>query len=62
MPDWLKVLASVNPLTYQVEAIRSLMVVGATSAHGLVVDAAVLVAGLVILVAAAARLYPRLGY
>ena len=62
MPGWLKMLASVNPLTYQVDAIRSLMVVGAASEHGLFVGAAVLAAGLVLLVAVAARLYPRLGY
>jgi hypothetical protein len=43
-----------------VDAIRSLMIVGATSAHGLVVDALVLGVGLVVLVAIAARLYPRL--
>jgi ABC-2 type transport system permease protein len=60
MPDWLKAVAALNPLTYQVEAIRSLMVVGATSVHGLVVDATVLVVVLIALVAIAGRLYPRL--
>jgi ABC-2 type transport system permease protein len=60
MPDWLKVVASVNPLTYMVDAIRSQMIVGGTSEHGLAVDAAVLGAGIVILLAIAGRLYPRL--
>ena len=55
-------LERVNPRTYQVDAIRSLMGVGAASEHGMFVDAAVLAAGLVLLVAVAARLYPRLGY
>lgn len=60
MPDWLKALAAVNPLTYQVEAVRSLMVVGATSAHPLALDAGVLLIALAALVAVAGRLYPRL--
>jgi ABC-2 type transport system permease protein len=60
MPGWLKVVATLNPLTYMVEALRSLMVVGATSAHGLAVDVGVLVVVLGALVAIGARLYPRL--
>ena len=60
MPDWLKVLAAVNPLTYQVDALRSLMVVGATSTNGLLVDVLVMSGVLVVLVVIAARLYPRL--
>ena len=60
MPRWLELVASVNPLTYMVDGIRSLMVVGGTSAHGLALDAAVLATTLVVLLAIAARLYPRL--
>jgi ABC-2 type transport system permease protein len=60
MPDWLKVVATLNPLTYMVEALRALMVVGAPSAHGLAVDVGVLVVVLGALVAIGARLYPRL--
>ena len=60
MPDWLQVVARVNPLTYMVDAIRGLMVEGGTSEHGLPLDAAVLAVGLVVLVAIASRLYPRL--
>lgn len=60
MPDWLKVVATVNPLTYMVDAIRSQMVVGGTSEHGLAVDALVMGVGLVIVLAIAGRLYPRL--
>ena len=33
MPDWLKVVALLNPLTYMVDALRSLMIVGAESAR-----------------------------
>jgi ABC-2 type transport system permease protein len=60
MPDWLRAIASVNPLTYMVDALRALMVVGGSSERGLVVDGVVLVAFLVVLVAIGARLYPRL--
>ncbi|HEX5241426.1 MAG TPA: ABC transporter permease, partial [Candidatus Limnocylindrales bacterium] len=34
MPDWLKAVAAVNPLTYMVDALRSLMVVGSESDRG----------------------------
>ncbi len=60
MPNWLQAVALVNPLTYMVDAIRGLMVVGGTSEHGLLLDTSVLAVGLVVLVAVASRLYPRL--
>jgi ABC-2 type transport system permease protein len=60
MPGWLKVVATLNPLTYMVDALRTMMVVGSTSAHGLVVDGLVLVVVLGVLVGIGARLYPRL--
>ena len=62
MPDWLKAVAHVNPLTYQVDALRSLMLKEAVSEYGLAVDFAVLTATTAVLTAIAARLYPRLGY
>ena len=60
MPDWLRVVAMLNPLTYMVDALRALMVTGATSPRGVGVDVAVLALVLVALVAIGARLYPRL--
>ena len=60
MPDWLKVVATLNPLTYMVDALRSLMIVGGLSEHGLATDFAVLSVGLVIMLAIGTRLYPRL--
>jgi ABC-2 type transport system permease protein len=60
MPDWLKVVAQVNPLTYQVDALRGLMIQGATESFPLALDFAVLIGATVILIAVAARLYPRL--
>jgi ABC-2 type transport system permease protein len=60
MPGWLKAVASVNPLTYEVDGLRALMVQGGTTSFGLGVDFAVLLAFVAALVAIATRMYPRL--
>lgn len=60
MPDWLQVIARLNPLSYQVDALRLLMVTGSKSAHGLGVDVAVTLGVTAVLIALAARLYPRI--
>jgi len=60
MPSWLQVIAKVNPLSYQVDLLRALMVSGGRSAFGLGVDFAVQAGMLTIFVALAARLYPRI--
>lgn len=60
MPSWLQVLARLNPLTYQVDALRSLMVVGGSATFPIGLDVGVLALTLVCLLAVAARLYPRL--
>jgi ABC-2 type transport system permease protein len=59
MPGWLRWISRVNPLTYEVDALRSLMVAGTTSAFGLGLDFAVLLGWTVVLVALGAKLYPR---
>lgn len=59
MPGWLKFLASVNPLTYMVEALRSLMVGTTVDVSQVMVDLGVLTLVLVGLLALATRLYPR---
>jgi ABC-2 type transport system permease protein len=59
MPKWLQVLAHGNPLTYEVDALRTLMLPGGTSAYGLGVDFGVLLFVTAVMVAVAARLYPR---
>jgi ABC-2 type transport system permease protein len=61
MPDWLKAIATVNPLTYMVDGLRALMVVGGGSDRGLEVDLVVLAGFFALFVAIGARLYPRLG-
>jgi len=58
MPHWLQVLSRANPLTYQVDALRTLMIHGGESAMGLGTDLTVEGAVLVLLVSVAARLYP----
>ncbi len=59
MPDWLQVIAHVNPLTYAVDALRGLMVVGGTSVYGVGVDLLVLLVCMVIFVLVGSKLYPR---
>jgi len=61
MPGWLQAVALVNPLTYMVDAIRGLMIVGGSAEHGLPLDVGVLAGGLAVLIVIASRLYPRLG-
>jgi ABC-2 type transport system permease protein len=60
MPPWLASVARFNPLTYLVDALRALMLVGAHSVFGLGVDLSFLSLFLAILVAIAARLYPTI--
>ncbi|MGQ9849812.1 MAG: hypothetical protein ACUVSU_07160, partial [Aggregatilineaceae bacterium] len=58
MPGWLKVLARINPLSYEVDMLRTLMI-GQVSATGLLLDFGVLIlvsSGLVLI---GAKLYPR---
>ncbi len=57
MPGWLQVLASVNPLSYEVDAIRALMLYGGTSTLGLGLDFVVLIAAVVVVVAIEGKLY-----
>ena len=59
MPGWLQVISQGNPLTYQVDALRSLMIAGGTSTYGLPLDLAVLLGTTTIMVLLAAQLYPR---
>ena len=60
MPGWLKVIAHINPLTYQVDALRALMIQGGESVFGLGLDFAVLGLTVTLLVTLCARIYPNL--
>lgn len=60
MPEWLRVVAQVNPLTYLIDALRGLMISGGESMHGYGVDFAVLLAVFGLLLFVAVKLYPTL--
>jgi ABC-2 type transport system permease protein len=59
MPPWLHVVARVNPLSYEVDALRALMIPSGTSTFGLATDFVVLIVSTIVLVAIAAETYPR---
>ena len=59
MPRVVQWFARVNPLSYQTDILRTLMLRGSASTFGLGVDFAVLIGSLVVLVTVAARIYPR---
>lgn len=58
MPNWLKTVAHLNPLTYLVDMLRALMVAGGRSTFGLGLDLAIELGVLLLLIVIAARLYP----
>jgi ABC-2 type transport system permease protein len=59
MPSWLLVVSQINPLTYQVDALRALMLVNGPTAYGVPFDVLFLLVATAINVAIAAKLYPR---
>jgi ABC-2 type transport system permease protein len=60
MPTWLQAIAGGNPLTYLVDALRSLMLPGYSAEFPLALDFGALILAMVVLVLIGARLYPRL--
>ena len=62
MPAWLQTVARANPLTYEVDALRDLMLVNGISVFGLGTDFLVLFVVTTVLVIIGARLYPRVAY
>lgn len=60
MPRWLQIVSHANPLTYEVDALRALMLAHGTSNLGLGMDFAVLVAVTVTAVILGAQLYPNI--
>ncbi|MGD6932758.1 MAG: ABC transporter permease [Candidatus Bathyarchaeia archaeon] len=59
MPTWLQIIATVNPLTYAVDALRSLMIAGGVSVYGIGVDLLVLSVSMTVLVFIGSTLYPK---
>jgi ABC-2 type transport system permease protein len=62
MPDWLQTVSRFNPMTYQVDAIRSLMIQNETSHFGLGTDFGISALIFLVLVFFAARAYPKILY
>lgn len=61
MPAWLRFVAHVNPLTYQIDGLRRLLLPGnAIDAMALLTDSGILIGTLAALVTIAARLYPTI--
>ena len=60
MPDWLKWVAHINPLTYEVDGLRALMLERGESALGLMADFSVLTIVLAALVLVGGWIYPRI--
>jgi ABC-2 type transport system permease protein len=60
MPAWLRAISRVNPLTYQVDALRGLMVESGASTFGFAHDFAALAIAFAIFIAIATYLYPRI--
>ena len=60
MPGWLKTISSLNPLTYEVDGLRSLMLRGGESTFGLAHDFAALIIAASVFVMIATRIYPRM--
>jgi ABC-2 type transport system permease protein len=61
MPPWLRVMARANPLTYEVDSLRALMLRDGASVFGIATDFAVLAGIFAILLGIGARLYGRMG-
>ena len=57
MPGWLRAVAQANPLTYQVEVLRHLLV--GVGPDRLLLDAVVLLVSTVVVIAIASRTFPR---
>jgi len=59
MPGWLQVISRVNPLTYEVDALRALMLTGGTSVYGVGADFLVLILVVAALIYIASQAYPK---
>jgi len=62
MPGWLRGISHLNPLTYEVDALRTVMLAAGRSDYGLLLDFGVLLGTAAVLIAVASRLYARMGY
>ncbi|TYQ25924.1 ABC transporter permease [Pseudanabaena sp. UWO310] len=61
MPPWLQVVSHINPLTYEVDALRGVMLSNGTSLYGYGFDAFILLSVLIVLTFVGGRLYRKVG-
>ena len=59
MPAWLQVISHVNPLTYDVDALRDLMLANGTSVYGVGLQLLVLILATTVLIYIASKAYPH---
>ncbi len=62
MPKWLQIVSHLNPLSYQVDALRSFMITHEATTFGLFIDLMVGLFSFVILTIIATRIYPKILY
>lgn len=62
MPTWIRHLSTVNPLSYHVDALRTMMIQGEVAHYGLLFDFSVSFAIFCVLVAFATMRYPKILY
>lgn len=60
MPPWVRVVSLTNPLSYEVDALRALMLADGSSRFGLGLDTLILSTVFAALVAIATHMYPRM--
>jgi len=59
MPAWLQVISRINPLTYEVDALRALMLADGASVYGVGLDFLVLILVTTVLIYIGSRAYPN---
>lgn len=60
MPPWLRTISKMNPLSYQVDALRALMIENSVSGFGFATDFFVQAVFLVIVITIATRIFPTI--
>ncbi|MEI9814891.1 MAG: ABC transporter permease [Acidobacteriota bacterium] len=60
MPAWLRTISSLNPLTYEVDGLRAMMLQGGVSSLGIATDFGVLIGSMALVTIIATMMYPRM--
>jgi ABC-2 type transport system permease protein len=59
IPTWLQVISRINPLTYEGDALRALMLADGASVYGVRLDFLVLILATTVLIYIASKAYPN---